>query len=201
MISTQLDFVHWMRHKRVSGVEIVRKALRMSMLTLSVRGGDRAQGAAHVDAVCLSVRGGDRGQGAAHVDAVCLSGVEIVRKALRMPMFTIALNAGVDAQEVVSTVMRSDVGVGYDAMTGEYVDMVKSGIIDPTKVRRPALYTFDLPPEPALPLDPPQSLHPQSTPSPPTLPRLVLHVAHTLRLVLPPSSLTPPSPPPHPPYP
>ena len=105
MISTQLDFVHWMRHKRVSGVEIVRKALRMSMLTLSVRGGDRAQGAAHVDAVCLSVRGGDRGQGAAHVDAVCLSGVEIVRTALRMSMLTLSVCLSVSCLSVCLSVL------------------------------------------------------------------------------------------------
>ena len=61
--------------------------------------------------------------------------MDIVRKALRIPTYTIALNAGVDAQEVVTKVMQSEGTMGYDAMNGEFVDMMKAGIIDPTKVR------------------------------------------------------------------
>jgi len=57
-----------------------------------------------------------------------------VRKALRIPCHTIAANAGVDAQEVVTRVMQEQPDVGYDALHGEYVDMMKAGIIDPTKV-------------------------------------------------------------------
>jgi len=60
--------------------------------------------------------------------------VEIVRKALRIPCCTIAANAGVDAQEVVTRVMREKDEIGYDALHDQYVDMMKSGIIDPTKV-------------------------------------------------------------------
>jgi len=59
-----------------------------------------------------------------------------VRKALRIPCRTIAANAGVDADEVVTRVMQDKEEVGYDAMHDKYVDMMKSGIIDPTKVRR-----------------------------------------------------------------
>jgi len=62
-------------------------------------------------------------------------GGDIVRKALRIPCYTIALNAGVDAQDVVTRVMSEKQEVGYDALNGQYVDMIKSGIIDPTKVR------------------------------------------------------------------
>ena len=57
-----------------------------------------------------------------------------MRKALRIPCHTIAANAGVDAQEVVTRVMQEQPDVGYDALHGEYVDMMKAGIIDPTKV-------------------------------------------------------------------
>jgi chaperonin GroEL len=62
------------------------------------------------------------------------AGVDLVRKALRIPCFTIASNAGVDAQEVVQRVIAEKFEIGYDAMNGVYVDMMKSGIIDPTKV-------------------------------------------------------------------
>jgi len=62
------------------------------------------------------------------------TGIEIVRKALRIPCHTIAANAGVDAQEVVTQVMQEQTDVGYDALHGTFVDMMKAGIIDPTKV-------------------------------------------------------------------
>ena len=61
-------------------------------------------------------------------------GIEIVRKALRIPCHTIAANAGVDAQEVVTRVMQEQPDIGYDALRADYVDMMKAGIIDPTKV-------------------------------------------------------------------
>ena len=60
--------------------------------------------------------------------------MEIVKKALRIPCYTIANNAGVDAQEVVTKVQQG--AEGYDAMNDAYVDMMKTGIIDPTKVRK-----------------------------------------------------------------
>ena len=56
-----------------------------------------------------------------------------MRKALRIPCFTIASNAGVDANEVVQRVLSEKHDVGYDALNGTFVDMMKSGIIDPTK--------------------------------------------------------------------
>ena len=67
-------------------------------------------------------------------------GIEIVRKALRIPCHTIAANAGVDAQEVVTRVTQEQQDVGYDALHDTYVDMMKTGIIDPTKVSFHRLY-------------------------------------------------------------
>jgi len=57
-----------------------------------------------------------------------------VRKALRIPCYTIAANAGVDAHEVVTRVMQEHPNIGYDALHSSFVDMMKAGIIDPTKV-------------------------------------------------------------------
>ncbi len=67
-------------------------------------------------------------------------GVEIIRKAIQAPIRQIAENAGVDGAVVAGKVLESkDTNFGYNAQSGEYVDMVKSGIIDPTKVVRTAL--------------------------------------------------------------
>ncbi|CAM1307765.1 HSPD1 (predicted), partial [Pycnogonum litorale] len=66
-------------------------------------------------------------------------GIEIVKKALKMPCMQIATNAGVDAAVVVQKVLDASKEIGYDAMKAEYVDMIKTGIIDPTKVIRTAL--------------------------------------------------------------
>ncbi len=71
-------------------------------------------------------------------------GVNIVRKALEKPMMLIAENAGVDGSVVVETVRRlqkekKNKRIGYDVISGEYVDMVEAGIIDPAKVTRGAL--------------------------------------------------------------
>jgi chaperonin GroEL len=67
-------------------------------------------------------------------------GVDIVRKALSSPARQIAINAGDDGSVVVGKILEKDqYSFGYDAQTGEYVDLVKKGIIDPTKVVRTAL--------------------------------------------------------------
>jgi chaperonin GroEL len=67
-------------------------------------------------------------------------GVEIIRKALQAPVRQIAENAGADGSVVVGKLLESkDVKLGFDAQTDKYVDMVKAGIIDPTKVVRTAL--------------------------------------------------------------
>ncbi|GBG62517.1 hypothetical protein CBR_g30835 [Chara braunii] len=67
-------------------------------------------------------------------------GVQIIQSALRVPCFTIAQNAGVEGAVVVGKLLESNnPDIGYDASKGEYVDMVKAGIIDPVKVIRTAL--------------------------------------------------------------
>jgi chaperonin GroEL len=67
-------------------------------------------------------------------------GVEIVRKALSWPARQIALNAGEDGSVVVGKILEKDqYGFGFDAQSGEYVNMMSKGIIDPTKVVRAAL--------------------------------------------------------------
>ncbi len=67
-------------------------------------------------------------------------GVEIVRKALSWPARQIAINSGDDGSVVIGKILEKDqYTYGYDAQTGEYVDLVKKGIIDPTKVVRTAL--------------------------------------------------------------
>ena len=66
-------------------------------------------------------------------------GVGIIRKAVEEPLRQIAANAGVEGSVVVNEVKNRKANNGYDASKGEYVDMVKAGIIDPTKVTRSAL--------------------------------------------------------------
>ena len=67
-------------------------------------------------------------------------GVDIVRRALQVPARQIAINAGADGSIVVGKIMeKKDASFGFNAQTGEYVDLVKEGIIDPTKVVRTAL--------------------------------------------------------------
>ncbi len=68
------------------------------------------------------------------------TGVQIVLRALEEPIRQIALNAGIDGSVVVDHIKNAKKpGYGYDALKGEYVDMVERGIIDPTKVTRSAL--------------------------------------------------------------
>jgi chaperonin GroEL len=94
-------------------------------------------------------------------------GINIIVRALEEPMRQIATNAGVEGSVIIEKVKRSEVGVGYDALHDEYANMIKAGIVDPTKVTRSALQnaasvaaTFltteaavvDIPaPEPAMP--------------------------------------------------
>lgn len=67
-------------------------------------------------------------------------GIEIIRKATQAPIRQIAENAGVDGAVVAGKLLESsDANYGYNAQSGEYTDMVKAGIIDPTKVVRTAL--------------------------------------------------------------
>lgn len=66
-------------------------------------------------------------------------GADIVAKALAAPLTQIATNAGLEGSVIVERVMSSDFNIGFDAIEGEYVDMIASGIIDPAKVVRSAL--------------------------------------------------------------
>ena len=67
-------------------------------------------------------------------------GIDIIERAIRVPCATIARNAGVEGAVVVNTLLNSkDLNMGYNAATGEYTDMYKAGVIDPTKVIRTAL--------------------------------------------------------------
>ncbi len=67
------------------------------------------------------------------------TGANVVLKALESPLYHIAANAGLDGSVIVNKVKESKAGVGFNAYTEEYVDMVKDGIIDPAKVTRSAL--------------------------------------------------------------
>jgi chaperonin GroEL len=67
------------------------------------------------------------------------TGVDIVRRALEAPIRHIAENAGIDGAIVCERVKNASGNEGFNALTNEYVDMVKAGIIDPTKVSRTAL--------------------------------------------------------------
>ncbi len=66
-------------------------------------------------------------------------GVAIIKQVLERPLRAIAENAGKDSNEVLEKVTKLESGMGFDANTGEYVDMIKSGIIDPLKVVKTAL--------------------------------------------------------------
>jgi chaperonin GroEL len=72
-------------------------------------------------------------------DEDVLTGVKIVRRALEEPLRRIAENAGIEGAVVVGQVQESKGARGFNAATGEYEDLVASGIIDPTKVVRTAL--------------------------------------------------------------
>lgn len=66
-------------------------------------------------------------------------GIEIIKRTLKIPAMTIAKNAGVEGSLIVEKIMQSSSEIGYDAMLGDFVNMVEKGIIDPTKVVRTAL--------------------------------------------------------------
>lgn len=72
-------------------------------------------------------------------DADAKVGISIIKRALEEPVRQIAANAGVEGSVIIDKVKNSEAGVGYDALRGEYVNMIKAGIVDPTKVTRSAL--------------------------------------------------------------
>ncbi len=67
------------------------------------------------------------------------TGINLVKRAVEEPLRQIAYNAGLEGSVVVERVKNTDSGVGFNALTEEYVDMVKAGIVDPAKVTRSAL--------------------------------------------------------------
>ncbi|MCL4514814.1 MAG: chaperonin GroEL, partial [Firmicutes bacterium] len=67
------------------------------------------------------------------------TGMEIVKKALEEPLRWIAINAGTEGAVVVEKVRDQKPGTGFNALTGQYVDMIGAGIVDPAKVTRSAL--------------------------------------------------------------
>ncbi|AEF93374.1 60 kDa chaperonin [Desulfotomaculum nigrificans CO-1-SRB] len=90
------------------------------------------------------------GGGTAYVDIIAAldsiklegdakTGVEIVKKALEEPLRQIANNAGLEGSVVVEKVKATEKGIGFNAVTEQYVDMIAAGIVDPAKVTRSAL--------------------------------------------------------------
>ncbi len=74
------------------------------------------------------------------LDGDAKTGAKIVLKALEEPLRQIAANAGLEGSVIAENVKKADkTGYGYNALTGEYTDMVSAGIVDPTKVTRSAL--------------------------------------------------------------
>ncbi len=67
------------------------------------------------------------------------TGANVVLKALESPLYQIAANAGLEGAVIVNKVKESPVGIGFDVLKEEYVDMIDAGIIDPAKVTRSAL--------------------------------------------------------------
>ncbi|MDQ0976728.1 chaperonin GroEL [Neobacillus niacini] len=67
------------------------------------------------------------------------TGVNIVLRAIEEPVRTIAHNAGLEGSVIVDRLKREQVGTGFNAATGEWVNMIEAGIVDPTKVTRSAL--------------------------------------------------------------
>jgi len=67
------------------------------------------------------------------------TGAKVILKALESPLYYIVANAGLEGSVIINKVKESKEGIGFDATTEEYVDMVEAGILDPVKVTRSAL--------------------------------------------------------------
>ena len=67
------------------------------------------------------------------------TGINLVKRAVEEPVRQIAYNAGLEGSVVVEKVKNTDAGIGFNALTEEYIDVVKAGIVDPAKVTRSAL--------------------------------------------------------------
>jgi chaperonin GroEL len=66
-------------------------------------------------------------------------GIDIIKKSLEEPIRQIAYNAGLEGSIIIDKIKNSEKGIGFDALKEEYVNMIKAGIVDPTKVTRSAL--------------------------------------------------------------
>jgi chaperonin GroEL len=67
------------------------------------------------------------------------TGINLVKRAIEEPVRQIANNAGLEGSVVVENVKRAGIGIGFNALTGKYIDMIAAGIVDPAKVTRSAL--------------------------------------------------------------
>lgn len=67
------------------------------------------------------------------------TGAIIILKALEAPLFHISKNAGLEGAVIINKVKECEIGVGFDVLAQDYVDMIKAGIVDPAKVTRSAL--------------------------------------------------------------
>lgn len=65
-------------------------------------------------------------------------GIEIIKRTLKIPTITMAKNVGVEGSWIVEKIMQSSSGVGYDAVLGDFENMVEKGIVDPTEIIRTA---------------------------------------------------------------
>jgi len=74
-----------------------------------------------------------------HIFGDEFKGMNLVFNALEAPMRVIAKNANKDENEVIQVISAKEIGMGFNAITGEYADMISDGIIDPLKVTRTAL--------------------------------------------------------------
>ena len=115
--------------RRVQLIEDALNATRAALLEGVVAGGGTAliKTLPEVDKVVAELAGGAR------------EGAAVVRRALTQPLACIAHNSGVDSASVVARVMAAADGVGYNARTGELVNMIAAGVMDPVKVTYTAL--------------------------------------------------------------
>ena len=67
------------------------------------------------------------------------TGVRLVKRAIEEPVRQIADNAGLEGSVVVENVKKAGTGIGFNALNGEYINMIDAGIVDPAKVTRSAL--------------------------------------------------------------
>ena len=74
-----------------------------------------------------------------HEEGDVQTGINLVKRAVEEPLRQIAYNAGLEGSVVVEKVKNTDGGIGFNALTEEYTDIVKAGIVDPAKVTRSAL--------------------------------------------------------------